>query len=142
MMSNWRQPGSLTVAAPFSLIATRKAAISAGAISRSTALTYVAADCADARWVGVPNTAATASAANSVEVKKSLDTVDLNMSASLLSGDVLVWGRLALMRPGLLSRGDAIVSSIGGEDNFTGAAIHTPLPRWVINGPKMTVRLG
>jgi len=49
------------------------------------------------------------------------------MSASLLSGDVLVWGRLALMRPGLLSRGDAIVSSIGGEDNFTGAAMHTPL---------------
>jgi hypothetical protein len=53
------------------------------------------------------------------------------MSASLLSGDVLVWGRLALIRPGLLPRGDAIVSSIGGEDNFTGAAMHTPLPTWV-----------
>jgi len=50
------------------------------------------------------------------------------MSASLLSGDVLVWGHLALMRPGLPSRGDAIVSSIGDEDNFTGAAMHTPLP--------------
>ncbi len=70
-----------------------------------------------------------------MEVKKSLDTVDLNMSASLLSGDVLVWGRLALMRPGLLSRGDAILSSIGGEDNFTGAAMHTPLPRLALEAP-------
>jgi len=67
-MSNWRQPGSLTEAAPFSLIAARNLSNSAGTISSSMALTKVAADCADARWPDIENeippTTASASAAD------------------------------------------------------------------------------
>src|SRR5215471_7349375 len=57
MMWYSRQPGSLIVAAPFSLTAARYLSNSAGAMSRSTALTIGPSDCAETCWLGIARNA-------------------------------------------------------------------------------------
>ena len=62
-MSNSRQPGSFTDAAPFSLSAARKLSTWPGTMSYSTALMRSGPDCAAASWlrIGSSTTAMTAS---------------------------------------------------------------------------------
>src|SRR6478672_2852891 len=64
-----RQPGSLIVAAPFSLIAARYLSNSAGAMSRSTAKMAGPSDCAETRWLGIAKNALAATISAIVAAK-------------------------------------------------------------------------
>src|SRR5579871_3615151 len=104
-MSNRLQPGSLAAAAPFSVIAARKASRSVGTMSRSTALTYIPADCASTRWLAGSKTkqvAEIASVAAAMETDLSIrDPPDV-------APGLFRWGRARFLRLRKLSRASGL----------------------------------
>src|SRR5712675_1830694 len=78
-MLNWRQPGSVTEAAPFSLMAAMNFSISAGTMSRSTALTKTA-DCATARGAGASSTIAAPNTRARAEIRTGFSILFLPMA--------------------------------------------------------------